>query len=277
MSTYNRILKKIIFKSKKNLCIGLDPDKNLIPSGYKKNIEGIYNFLIDIINYTYDNAIAYKINLAFYECYGKEGWELIEKIIKYIKIKDKEINTKKILIADAKRGDIGNTSKKYAKAFFDFFDFDAITLHPYMGIDSILPFIEYQNKGSIILCLTSNPSNIDFEFYGDPPLYEIVAKKIVEWNRKYDNVMAVIGATNQEEHLEQLSKILIDIPVLVPGIGAQGGNLDIVMKYFKDRALINIGRSILYASNNIDELPLKINEYLNNYYNKIYKYFNNNE
>jgi orotidine-5'-phosphate decarboxylase len=273
MSTFNHTLKKIIFEGKKNLCVGLDPDESLIPNGYKKNIEGIFEFLIDIINITYDDAIAYKLNLAFYECYGNEGWELIKKLLQHFGFLNQKYHSKKILIADAKRGDIDNTSKKYAKTFFELYDFDAVTLHPYMGSDTIIPFREYKEKGSIVLCLTSNPSNQDFEFYGNPPLYEKIAYKIVEWNQKYDNILAVIGATNREIHLKKLSNILKDIPVLVPGIGTQGGDLDLVMKYFKDRAIINIGRSILYASTDRNDLNLKVKEFIKNYKNKIYKYF----
>jgi orotidine-5'-phosphate decarboxylase len=270
MSTYNHKIKKIILESKKNLCVGLDPDENLIPTGYEKNIKGIYQFLIEIIEYTFESAIAYKLNLAFYESYGKEGWELIEKLQKYFRNQKSE----KILIADAKRGDIGNTSQKYAKAFFEYFDFDAITLHPYMGEDTILPFLEYRNKGSIVLCLTSNPSNKNFEFYGNPPLYEFVANKIVEWNKKYDNVWAVVGATNELMHIKRLSEILWDIPILVPGVGAQGGDLETIMTYFKDRAIINVGRSILYASDKRADLQKKINEYINNYYKTINRFIN---
>lgn len=273
MSTFNLNLKKIILETKRNLCVGLDPDIELLPQGYQKRIEGVYEFLKDIIDFTYEHSISYKLNIAFYESFGVEGWILLNNILNYFNDLFIKTNQKKILIADAKRGDIGNTSEKYAKAFFEVYNFDAITLHPYMGYDSIKPFIKYKHKGSIILCLTSNPSNVDFEFYGNPHLYEIVANKIKEWNQEYDNVMAVIGATNSEIHIERLSHILQEIPVLVPGIGSQGGDLEIVMKYFKRNAIINIGRSIMYASSERNHMQQKIIEYLVNYYNKIYKFF----
>ncbi len=273
MSTFNLNIKKIIFNTKRNLCVGLDPDIELLPDGYEKNINGIYDFLKDIINFTYEYSISYKLNIAFYEGLGIDGWLLLENILKYFNNLFLKTKQKQILIADAKRGDIGNTSKKYAKAFFEIYNFDAITLHPYMGYDSIEPFIKYKNKGAVILCLTSNSSNVDFEFYGNPPLYEIVAKKIKEWNKEYDNVMAVVGATNHENDIKKLSLILEDIPVLVPGIGVQGGELDTIMKYFGRNAIINIGRSILYISQEKIQMQKKIKDYLESYYDKVSKYF----
>lgn len=272
MSTFNLNLKKIIFTTKRNLCIGLDPDIELLPNGYQRSIDGLYNFLKDIIDFTYEYSISYKLNLAFYESLGIDGWILLDSILKYFNNLFIETKQKKILIADAKRGDIGNTSQKYAQTFFNIYNFDAITLHPYMGYDSIEPFIQYRDKGSIVLCLTSNASRADFQLYGEPPLYEMIANKIKEWNKKFDNVMAVVGATNSKVHLEKLSEILKDIPILIPGIGTQGGDIDMVMNYFGKCAILNIGRSILYLSSERSKMKKEIEEYIEKYYKKISVY-----
>lgn len=260
MSTFNSKLKLLILKNNSNLCVGMDPDLNLLPNGYSKNPEGVYSFLKDVIKYTFSYAIAYKFNLGFYYSLGSEGLDILKQIIKEFDFMS--IRNKKILIADAKVGDIENTAKHYAKAFFEYWNFDAITLNPFMGFDAIKPFLEYQNKGCIILCLTSNPSNKDFEFYGNPPLYEEIAKRIYEWNTNYDNVLAVVGATVQKTYLIKIKEILREIPILVPGIGSQGGELKVVKEIFGNNSLINIGRSILYASNEKEALKPKIEEYM---------------
>lgn len=259
MSTFNQIIKAKISEKKNNLCIGLDPDIKLLPNGYSKNEKGIYEFLNDMIQITYNLCIAYKFNLAFYLSLGKEGIEILEKISNKIY---SICTNEKLLILDAKVGDIENTAKHYAKAFFEHWKFDAITINPLMGIDSIRPFIEYSNKGCIVLCLTSNPSNSDFEFYGNTPLYLKIASKIYEWNQINDNVMAVVGATNDRSHLLEIKKILKDIPLLIPGIGIQGGDLKIIREIYGKDILINIGRSILYASNQREDLEIKIKEYI---------------
>lgn len=260
MSTFNSKLKQLILKNNSNLCIGMDPDLNLLPNGYSKKIEDLYSFLRDVIEYTFSFAIAYKFNFAFYYSLGKDGLDILKQILK--ELNSMSIKNKKILIADVKIGDIENTAKHYAKAFFELWNFDAITLNPFMGFDAIKPFLEYQDKGSIILCLTSNPSNLDFEFYGNPPLYQEIAKKIYMWNENYDNILAVVGATNKKNDLIKIKEILKEIPILVPGIGAQGGDLKVIKEIFGNNTLINIGRSILYASNNKETLKIKIEEYI---------------
>ncbi|MFN3604130.1 MAG: orotidine-5'-phosphate decarboxylase [Leptonema sp. (in: bacteria)] len=260
MSTFNLRLKQIILQKKHNICIGMDPDPNRLPKGYVKNPYGIYDFLKDVIQYTYTYTIAYKFNLAFYFSLGPPGIEILNQILK--ELYDKSSTDKKILIADAKIGDIENTAKHYAYAYFEIWNFDAITLNPFMGFDAIKPFLEYSNKGCFILCLTSNPSNKDFEFYGDPPLFKKIAKKIYEWNQINDNLMAVVGATNQKSQLLEIKNILQDIPVLVPGVGAQGGDFRTIKEIFGKLALINIGRGILYSSQERDLLKIRIQEYL---------------
>ncbi len=260
MSTFNQEIKTTILKKNNNLCVGMDPDLKFLPNGYSKNISGVYDFLNDIIQITYSHCIAYKFNIAFYLSLGKEGIEILEQIIK--KIKDISKNEKKFLILDAKVGDIENTAKHYAKAFFETWNFDAITINPLLGIDSIRPFIEYSQKGCIILCLTSNPSNKEFEFYGNIPLYLTIASKIYEWNQINNNVMAVVGATNEKKHLIEIKNILKDIPIFIPGVGSQGGDVKTVKEIFGKNILINVGRSILYASDNKENLELKIKEYL---------------
>ncbi len=247
MSTFNQNLIHLIKRKKNNLCVGIDPDMDLIPEGYKKNFEGMKKYIQDIIEFTFDFCIAYKINFAFFECLGSKGLVLLEEILDFFESIFNYQQYRKILIADAKRGDIENTSRKYAKAFFEIWNFDAITIQPYMGYDSLFPFLEYKNKGTIVLLITSNPSNRDIQFYGTPPVYERIIELGKVWNQ-YDNLLYVVGATLPEEILARISFLEKKAPLLIPGIGAQKGNLDLVMKYFSERAIINISRSILYAS-----------------------------
>lgn len=267
MSTFNARLKEKIIQSKKNLCIAIDPDMDRLPEGYPRDIHGLEEFLRDILNFTQDSCIAYKLNLAFFESLGKDGIILLEKTLHLIRRVEG-----KLIIADAKRGDIENSSRKYAEAFFRYWNFDAITLNPYMGYDSIKPFLEYRNKGNIVLCLTSNESRRDFLLYGNPPLYAKVAEKIYEWNQAFDNVMAVVGATPEKHFLQEIKTILKGIPVLVPGIGAQGGSLETVMEVFSHGALISVGRSILYASSHRQNLEKAIFKFLEDYYRVIRKH-----
>ncbi|MCS7205759.1 MAG: orotidine-5'-phosphate decarboxylase [Leptospiraceae bacterium] len=269
MSTYNRKTLKFIIETKKNLCIGIDPNADLLPTGYEKTIDGLKIFFSDIIEYTFDFCSAYKFNFAFFEAFGKDGWNLMDQILTIIRERMKTSQTKKILIADAKRGDILHSSKQYAKGIFEYWNFDAITVNPYMGFDSIKPFIEYPNKGTIVLCLTSNPSKVDFEFYGNPPLFLEVARKIYEWNQLYDNVSAVVGATNTLEDLKQIKQITKDIPILVPGIGEQKGSLENVLHVFEWNALINISRSLIYSAPHRNDLAQSINNFINNFYDQV--------
>ena len=239
-------------KQKKSfLCVGLDVDLDKIPKHLHKHEDPIFEFSKAIIDSTYPFAIAYKPNLAFFESYGLKGWNSLEKIINYINSNYPEIFT----IADAKRGDIGNTSSKYAKTFFETLNFDSITVNPYMGRDSIEPFLEYENKHSILLSLTSNSGSSDFQFQldGETPFYLSVIKKSLNWKNK-DNLMYVIGATKAES-LKEVREIIPNSFLLVPGIGAQGGSLSDVCRFGLNEncgLIVNSSRQIIYSDNSID-------------------------
>ncbi len=227
------------------VCVGLDTELSKIPEFFKKSDDPIFEFNKAIIDATTPFVAAYKPNLAFYEALGTKGLIALEKTVHYI---PEGI----IKIADAKRGDIGNTSRLYAKAFFEYFKFDAITISPYLGADSIAPFIEDESKGVFILCLTSNPGSKDFQYFsnGEQTLYKEVAQKINTWNVK-KNCGLVIGATHPGE-LKELREMVPDLPVLIPGIGAQGGDLELSVTYGTDKngelALFNSSRGIIYKS-----------------------------
>jgi len=237
---------KLLNSSRKNkswLCIGLDPDPELMPG------VDVLQFNKSIIDATCDLVCAYKPNLAFYEALGTEGLTVLEKTIKHI---PGDIP----VIADAKRGDIGNTARAYARALFSVLSFDAATVNPYLGYDSIEPFINYQDKGVFILCRTSNKGAADFQDLRTDglPLYEIVADKAREWNI-HGNIGLVVGATYPEE-LKKVRSMCPEMPLLIPGIGAQGGDLASAVGYGGDargeKAIINVSRQILYASNGKD-------------------------
>ncbi len=235
-------------KNKSLLCIGLDPDPELMPSQIK-----VFEFNRAIIEATSDLVCAYKLNLAFYELLEFEGLDAIKRTIKYI---PDDIP----VIGDAKRGDIGNTAKAYAKTIFTNFNFDATTVNPYLGFDSIEPFIQYQDKGVFILCRTSNAGAIDFQALrcaaesGYRPLFEIVALKAKQWNI-YGNIGLVVGATYPEE-LRLIRHSHPDMPLLIPGIGAQGGELASAVRYGVnaqgEKAIISSSRQIIYASSEKD-------------------------
>jgi orotidine-5'-phosphate decarboxylase len=230
-------------RNKSWLCIGLDPDPELMPE------VGVLQFNKAIIEATSDLVCAYKPNLAFYEALGTEGLAILEKTVKYI---PGEIP----VIGDAKRGDIGNTARAYAKALFSVLGFDAATVNPYLGFDSLEPFINYQDKGVFILCRTSNKGAADFQNLctNGLPLYEAVAQKAQEWN-VHGNIGLVVGATYPEE-LKRVRSICQELPLLIPGIGAQGGDLALAVSYGADargeKAIINVSRQILYASRGKD-------------------------
>jgi orotidine-5'-phosphate decarboxylase len=236
-------------KSKKSyLCVGLDTDITKLPEGISKDTEGILQFNKEIINATKDFAVSYKINTAFYEQLGSKGWNIIEKTREMI-----PSNT--LSIADAKRGDIGNTSTMYAKAFFETMDFDALTVAPYMGYDSVEPFLKFNNKITIVLGLTSNKGSADFQTNPicDPPLYKTVLERISKWGTP-ENLMFVIGATKAEA-LVEIRQIVPDHFLLIPGVGAQGGSAREVCKNGKNALgglLINSSRGIIYASSGRD-------------------------
>ena len=262
---------KLITASRKNkslLCVGLDPDPELMPDKV-----GVFEFNKAIIDATSDLVCAYKLNLAFYEALGDDGLDALKRTIKYTP-DDVPI------IGDAKRGDIGNTAKAYARAIFSNYNFDATTVNPYLGFDSIEPFIHYRDKGVFILCRTSNAGAVDFqslrcETENDyHPLFEIVALKASQWNI-HGNVGLVVGATYPEE-LRLIRQSHPDMLLLIPGIGAQGGDLASVVRYGVDgngeKAIINSSRQIIYASRGKDfaqaacvaasELRDQINYYL---------------
>ena len=239
-------------KQKKSfLCVGLDVDLDKIPKHLHKHEDPVFEFSKAIIDSTSPFAIAYKPNLAFFESYGLKGWNSLEKIINYINSNYPEIFT----IADAKRGDIGNTSSKYARTFFETLNFDSITVNPYMGRDSIEPFLEYDNKYTILLSLTSNSGSSDFQFQLDngKPLYLSVIKKSLSWKNK-ENLMYVIGATKAES-LKEVREIIPNSFLLVPGIGAQGGSLSDVCRFGLNEncgLIVNSSRQIIYSDNSID-------------------------
>lgn len=241
-------LYKQIQHKKSFLCIGLDVDLNKIPPHLLQKEDPIFEFNKAIIDATHDLCVSYKPNVAFYEAYGIKGWQSLEKTIKYINEKYPEIFT----IADAKRGDIGNTSAMYAKAFFEDLAFDSVTVAPYMGKDSVEPFLQFENKHTILLALTSNQGAFDFQtqLIGEKPVYQQVLETSKTW-KNTENLMYVVGAT-KAEYFTEIRKIVPNSFLLVPGVGAQGGSLSEVCKYGMNEQvglLINSSRGIIYASN----------------------------
>ncbi len=239
-------LKRISEKNDSILCVGLDIDRDKMPKHVFENKNPYLEFNKKIIDATKDLVCAYKINMAFYEILGKKGYFLLEKTMDYI---PDEIVT----ILDGKRNDIGNTAKKYAKSIFETLNSDSTTVNPYLGVDGIKPFLEYSDKLSFILCRTSNPSAKDFQDLKTPkkPVYIKVSEKISEWNEKFENCGAVVGATYPEE-LKEIRNILGEnIPILLPGIGAQGGDVEKTVNYGTNKkgkmAIINSSRGIIYA------------------------------
>lgn len=232
-----------IRKKKSVLCVGLDTDVNKIPLHLQKEEDPIFAFNKAIIDATQDFVVSYKINTAFYEAYGAAGWESMQRTLDYI---PKDIFT----IADAKRGDIGNTSTQYAKTFFETYQFDSVTIAPYMGKDSVAPFLAFEGKWGIVLGITSNEGSHDFQhlMVEGKPLYEMVLRKVSEWGSP-ENLMFVVGATRKE----QLAKVRSICPnhfFLIPGVGAQGGDVKTVCENTLNEdagILINVSRGILYA------------------------------
>lgn len=228
------------------LCVGLDVDLDRIPKFLLDYEDPIFEFNKRIIDATKDLCVAYKPNIAFYECLGSKGWDALKKTVDYI---PNDIFT----IADAKRGDIGNTSHYYAKTFFEYLNFDAVTVAPYMGVDSVTPFLEYKDKWVILLALTSNKGALDFQFTTDlngEKLFEKVIRKSAEWGDA-SKLMYVVGATRNES-IEQVRALSPNHFFLVPGVGAQGGSLAGVAEYgWNDDCglLVNSSRGIIYAGN----------------------------
>ena len=240
-----------ILKKKSFLCVGLDVDLEKIPAHLLQEEDPIFAFAKAIIDATHDLCVAYKPNTAFFEAYGVKGWIALEKTIKYLN----ENYPDHFSIADAKRGDIGNTSTRYAKAFYEDLNFDSVTIAPYMGKDSVEPFLAFENKFAILLALTSNQGAFDFQTKSidGKPLYQEVIKTASQYKNS-DRLMYVVGAT-KAEYLKEIRDIVPHAFLLVPGVGAQGGSLEEVVKYGKnDRIglLVNSSRGIIYASKEKD-------------------------
>ncbi len=234
----------------KFICVGLDTDFEKLPPHIKNYDSPIYEFNKQIINATLNQAAAYKLNFAFYEKDGPKGMEILKKTIELIP-------PDVLIIGDAKRGDIGNTSRMYAKSLFEYYNCDASTLHPYMGEDSIMPFLENTEKLNFILALTSNPGAADFEkllLKDGTPLFKKVIEKVIEWNTA-ENCGIVFGATNINELIDSFATFK-SLPILLPGVGAQGGSLEDVMYAFKNNnrtdLLINVSRGIIYKSDKLN-------------------------
>lgn len=259
-------LGKIQTDNKSMICLGLDLDPRRMPTEHAKTIKGMFDFAVQIIDSTSDLVCAYKPNIAFYENLGAEGLSLLKLVV------DRVPDGVPVII-DAKRGDIGNTAALYAESLYERYRADWVTLNPYMGYDSLRPFLEYKEKGIFVLCLTSNPGAKDFQMLEveGKPLYRIVAEKVAFWNKE-DNCGLVAGATH-EDRLQEIREAAGEMPLLIPGVGAQGGSLESAARLgtdnFRRLALINVSRSVLYASKEDDfaeraraEL-IKLNETIN--------------
>ena len=264
MSMSREELIKNIFEKKSFLCVGLDTDINKLPKSFLKDEDPVFSFNKHIIDETKDYAIAYKINTAFYEVQGIKGWISMSKTLEYI---PKNIFT----IADAKRGDIGNTSEQYARTFFNTYPFDSVTVSPYMGADSVKPFLQFKNKWAIILGLTSNIGSMDFQLqcFGDEglgqPVYDLVLETASKWGTE-ENTMFVIGAT--QDSLRSIRQEYPNHFFLVPGIGTQGGDLNSVCENGMNKdggLLINISRAIIY-SDNPKEIAMNYQKQMSNYF-----------
>ena len=255
--TFNQILNDQCITKKSKLCIGLDIDSDRMPKMMDRSISGMKKYIFDIIDSTTNICVAYKLNMAFYERYGSKGYEWMEDIVEYI-------DGRNLTIADGKRGDIGNTTEKYAISIFDTIGFDAITVSPYMGEDSILPFISNKAKGAFILCLTSNNSSKDIQYIEENGIkvYEKVSNMANTLNNN-NNIGLVIGATKPD--LMESIRAKNQLPWLIPGIGVQGGDLEQSVKISNSNdslGIINVSRSIIFAGNcNINEVNKTALEY----------------
>ncbi|MCC7429547.1 orotidine-5'-phosphate decarboxylase [bacterium] len=258
---FQQKLTNSITKNQSNVCVGLDPDFSKFPKHILELEDPIFEFNKAIIDTTKNLVAAYKPNSAFYECYGLKGLESLKKTLDYI---PKGI----FKILDAKRGDIGNTSKMYAKASFEELGADAVTVNPLMGFDSVEPFLENENFGVFLLCLTSNEGAKDFQ--KPNKLHLQIAEKTRLWNKK-QNIGLVVGATHNEEFAEIRKIVGSEVPFLVPGIGVQGGNLESAVRYGGKNSLVNSSRGILYASQKKDfaEIAAQKTEELRKEINKL--------
>jgi len=251
---YTKLFENIV-KKHSFLCVGLDSEIEKIPSFLLKEEDPVFEFNKRIIDATHKYSVAYKPNVAFYECYGAKGWISLEATVRYIRENYPDL----FVIADAKRGDIGNTSKMYAKAFFENMSFDAITVAPYMGEDSVTPFLSYNDKWVVLLALTSNMGADDFQYHDEDgiKLFERVLSVSQKWGT-INNMMYVVGAT-RAEMLKDIRRLVPDHFLLVPGVGAQGGSLEDVARYgmnSKCGLLVNSSRGIIFAakSENFDKV-----------------------
>jgi orotidine-5'-phosphate decarboxylase len=228
-----------------SLCVGLDPDTRRLPTKMGSGPEAVYRFCVDIIEATADFAAAFKPNIAFFESIGVEGWHVLSQVMEAI---PREIP----VIIDAKRGDIGSTAQHYARSIFERLKADAVTVNPFMGHDSVDPFLAYERRGVYLLCLTSNHGAHDFQLHDD--LYLRVAQKANDWNEK-KNIGLVVGAT-KPKHLAEVQRVSPDLPILIPGLGAQGGDLEELLnsasKVPRHHMLFNVSRSIIFVSQGAD-------------------------
>jgi orotidine-5'-phosphate decarboxylase len=242
-------LQTIQEKQNSLVCVGLDTDPRLLPAHLQVEQEAVLEFNRQIIEATHDLVCAYKLNLAFYEILGEQGWSILKRTLKFVP-------PTVLTIGDGKRGDIGNSSDRYARTMFNHIGFDAVTVHPYMGFDSIEPFLKDTERGVFILTLTSNPGSKDFQrlAVGNMPLYLWVARAAQQWNTKR-NIGLVVGATHPKQ-LKLIRRAVPDLPILIPGVGAQGGDLKTVVRFgcaaSGNLALITVSRSIIYASSGKD-------------------------
>ena len=245
-----------IHRKRSFLCVGLDPDPTRMPAFFQDSSDGVYEFLEAIIQSTQDLCVAYKLNLAFFEVLGSIGWKMVEDLLDLIP-------DTHFVIADAKRGDIGNSSRMYARAFFETLDFNALTVAPYMGSDSVQPFFEFDGKWVILLALTSNAGSQDFQFITNQQgsrLFESVLKQSGTWGTP-ENLMFVTGATHPQQ-LKEIRALVPDHFLLIPGVGAQGGDLKTVARASMNAdigILVNSSRGILYAGTG-DDFALKARE-----------------
>lgn len=237
------------------LCVGLDPDLDRLPEGYPRTIQGLEEHLKEVILCTHGFAVAYKPNSAFFESWGAAGWEMLKRIVHFI-----QSESDCLVILDAKRGDLGNTASHYARAAFDELKADAITLSPYMGRESLEPFLLREKVASFVLCLTSNSGALDFQYHGNPPLYEKVASLCNQWHGTSGNLGLVVGATRDPSELRSIRSLAPDLIFLVPGVGSQGGDLDAVMSVAGPDVLINASRSVLFASHHRRDVPARSSE-----------------
>lgn len=263
--TFRQKLENIIKKNNSLLCVGLDPDLDKFPKYILNKKNPIFQFNKDIINETSNLVCCYKLNIAYYASQGMKGLNSLLETINYIHSKYADVP----IILDAKRADVGHTSQHYAKEVFDIFKCDGVTVNPYFGFDSIEPFLKYKDKGIIVLCKTSNPNSSEFQNLkiDKKPLYIKVAERVVVWNEKYDNCLMVIGATYPQE-LKEIREITSDMFFLIPGIGAQGGDLEATLQAGltknKSGLIISSSRGIIFSENPRKEalsLRNEINKY----------------